>query len=519
MIPSLLPFARNQHPRPGRRPRRGALTGPEPLGERALPAVTSVTFDAPGGALVIRCDNAPDVVRVQQDAAGNILVNGVPARDATVANTTDISIYGNGGNDRLEVALPGYRGADLLDGSDGNDTLVGGNGRSQLRGGPNADDLTGGPGDDIIDGGGGVNRLIESGDVAFTLTDARLTGLGTDALAGVGRAHLTGGRGSHRYDASAFTGRADIDAGFGDDVVLGGRGDDTLFGGGGNDYVSGGGGADEAWGLGGNDWVIGGPGADTLYGNTGDDYLAGMEGDDVLDGGDDYDRIYDTGDNVTIDGRSMTIVRVTPGGTTAESDAHTGMEAGMLSPTGSTAVRFDGAAFGGPLDLRGTAASDTLVGGPGPDEIHGYGDDDLILGNAGDDWLVGDQGRDLLVGGSGADRLDGGPGEDVLIAGATAWDGGHNTGPWELGELFADWRRTDLDYEGRVADQVGGVGATRAALSPAGWSAGTLIHDSARDVLTGGRDLDVFFWVRGEDETDRNPLDVYVNPPEHWPGA
>lgn len=35
----------------------------------------------------------------------------------------------------------------------------------------------------------------------------------------------------------------------------------------------------------------------------------------------------------------------------------------------------------------------------------------------------------------------------------------------------------------------------------------------------GGGDLDVFLWSRGADGTDRNPLDVYVDPAEHWPGA
>ena len=110
---------------------------------------------------------------------------------------------------------------------------------------PVDDTLTGGLGNDVLNGGEGVDRVVESGDVNFTLTDTSLVGLGTDTLSSIELATLTGGASANTIDASAFSlGAVTLNGLAGNDQLLGGRGDDTIVGGAGNDMLVGGGGSD-----------------------------------------------------------------------------------------------------------------------------------------------------------------------------------------------------------------------------------------------------------------------------------
>src|SRR5204863_247018 len=83
--------------------------------------------------------------------------------------------------------------------------------------------LTGGLGDDTFTGGAGMDRLVEMGDVNFTLTNTSLTGLGADSLAAIERVSLTGGRGPNSIsaidwgDGIAMPTGVTIDGGPGDD--------------------------------------------------------------------------------------------------------------------------------------------------------------------------------------------------------------------------------------------------------------------------------------------------------------
>jgi hypothetical protein len=61
----------------------------------------------------------------------------------------------------------------------------------------------------------------------------------------------------------------------------------------------------------------------------------------------------------------------------------------------------------------GDDAAQTIVLGPGDDELHGGGGDDTIGSEGGDDRLFGNSGNDLLFGGAGADLLHGGADTDT----------------------------------------------------------------------------------------------------------
>ena len=101
-------------------------------------------------------------------------------------------------------------------------------------------------------------------------------------------ASIQAGEGNDRIVGGA--GDDVIDAGLGDDKVFGGRGDDIVAGAAGNDKLLGGDGNDELRGGEGNDRLAGNEDNDTLLGGAGNDRLAGNEGNDNLTGGDGRDR-------------------------------------------------------------------------------------------------------------------------------------------------------------------------------------------------------------------------------------
>ncbi len=137
-----------------------------------------------------------------------------------------------------------YTGVALLDGGGANDTLKGGTGADVLNGEAGDDVLTGGTGNDTLTGGDGTDQVAETADVNLTLTDTTLTGVGSDTLATIERAKLTGGNATNTLTATSFTGSAELNGAGGADTLLGGSGNDKLTGGAGIDSFDAGGGDD-----------------------------------------------------------------------------------------------------------------------------------------------------------------------------------------------------------------------------------------------------------------------------------
>ena len=207
--------------------------------------------------------------------------------------------------------------------------------------GSNFDDtISGNDGDDEIDGGLGTDLLVETSDVDFTLTDASLTGLGTDMLTSIELAQLTGGASDNTIDASAFNGQT---------TLFGLGGGDTLTGGTDSDSLSGGTGDDEINGGAGDDTLLNEIGNDLLNGDTGDDVIAAGTGDDVVMGGDDDDQITITyvGGNVTVDaGMGSDLVIVDDSGLglagSVDIDGGDGIDAFYAAPLLGGTLDFDG---------------------------------------------------------------------------------------------------------------------------------------------------------------------------------
>jgi Ca2+-binding RTX toxin-like protein len=302
----------------------------EALETRATPAVIASLSN---GTLSVFGDALDNNIVISRNAAGQILVNGgaVPVKGGitpTVANTSLISVFGQGGNDQISLsevngALPaaqlfggdgndvltGGSGADLLFGQAGNDTLLGKGGNDFLFGGADNDTLTGGDGDDQAFGEAGNDRMIwNPGDD----TDLNEGGAGTDTV------EVNGGNGAEAFTVTANGTRVrfdrvtpapfSIDIGTSENLVLnanggddtftagnglatliqitadGGTGNDTLTGGDGNDLLLGGDGNDVVTGGRGNDVALMGAGDDTFVWNPGDgnDTVEGQDGADAM---------------------------------------------------------------------------------------------------------------------------------------------------------------------------------------------------------------------------------------------
>lgn len=170
----------------------------------------------------------------------------------------------------------------------------------------------------------------------------------------------------------------DVDAGPGDDHLIGGSSRDMLYGAAGRDTLEGRGGSDS-------------------FGDP-----SGVEADAVL-GGDGLDYFYYVGREAPV---TVDLVNPSrPSGEAGENDSLASIEQAH-GGSGSDTMR---------------AGGDTgvvLVGGAGNDQLDGGFGRDVLYGDSGNDRLYGSHGKDRLVGGNGKDRLDGGCEADKLYGDA-----------------------------------------------------------------------------------------------------
>jgi Ca2+-binding RTX toxin-like protein len=273
----------------------------EALESRIMPAVTA-SFSPAAGLLTVFGDSLNNTITLSRNAAGQILVNNgavaVLGGTPTVANTAQMQVFGQAGNDTITLnqsngALPaaqlfggtgndtltGGAGADLLFGQAGNDTLLGQGGADLLFGGEGNDTLTGGDADDQVFGESGDDRMIwNPGDD----TDLNEGGSGSDTV------QVNGGNGAEVFTVTANGTRVrfdrldpapfSIDIGTSENLVLNANGGNDSFSATGNlaalisITVDGGTG---------NDTILGSNGIDVLRGGDGNDFIDGQQGNDV----------------------------------------------------------------------------------------------------------------------------------------------------------------------------------------------------------------------------------------------
>jgi Ca2+-binding RTX toxin-like protein len=286
-------------------------------------ANAAVTSSFSNGILTVFGDSLDNTIVVSRDASGKLLVNGgavavTGTSIPTVANTSLIQVFGQGGNDTITIneangALPaaflfggsnndtltGGSGADELFGQAGNDTLLGKGGRDLLFGGADNDTLTGGDADDQVFGESGNDRMVwNPGDD----TDLNEGGDGDDTV------QVNGGNGAEQFTTTTNGTRVrfdritpapfSLDIGTSENLTLNANGGDDSFSGGAlaapiKITVDGGAGNDTLNGSNGADVLLGGDGNDSVDGNFGNDVALLGAGDDTFqwDPGDGSDTV------------------------------------------------------------------------------------------------------------------------------------------------------------------------------------------------------------------------------------
>jgi Ca2+-binding RTX toxin-like protein len=329
----------------------------------------------------------------------------------------------------------------------------------------------------VIGGGGdgqfdtvAVNGTAAADSIVAKTVGAEtvVTGLAAElhvsgADAGLDQLQINGQAANDTIDASG------LDAGGMTLSVNAGAGDDTIIGSAGNDLINGGTGNDVAFMGAGNDTFVWNPGdaSDVVEGQDGNDTMLfnGANIAEKIDVSANGDRIRFTRDvaTVTMDLNDVETVAFNARGGSDLINVHdlSGTDATQLnidlagtpgSGVGDGAndiVNIEGTAGddvitlslqNGVLVVDGLAAQVVIQGFEAGDQIHilGLGGDDVIdatgvpgggaalvfdggegndilIGSDGNDSLFGSAGDDVLIGGLGQDLLDGGPGDNILI--------------------------------------------------------------------------------------------------------
>src|SRR5215475_9235921 len=141
---------------------------------------TTSSFLPGTGQLTVIGDAVGNSIVTSRDAAGRILINGGAVTTIggtpTVANTSLIQVFGQGGNDTLTISeVNGAMPAANMFGGDGNDTITGGSANDMLFGEAGNDRMIWNPGGgtDLMEGGDGADTAEingGNGSEVFSLT-------------------------------------------------------------------------------------------------------------------------------------------------------------------------------------------------------------------------------------------------------------------------------------------------------------------------------------------------------------
>lgn len=382
-------------------------------------------------------------------------------------STAAFRLRTHAGDDTVNVITSSLAARPMLQlGGDGNDVLVGAGGADTLNGGAGDDTLSGRLGSDSLNGGSGSNTLSESANVNFALTNTSLSGVGTDTLASLQIANLTGGTSANTFTVSGWTGIGNFVGGGGtsDAIVASKNTNFTLLASslqtsdGMNLALTGISKATLSGGVAANTFTIG-----AWLGTAA---LAGSAATDLLVVSRDVDMILSNGSLVSTGFGTITLNAV---------------ETANLTGGDSNNV------------LRASAFTAGVV------TLNGGGGDDVLIGGSKNDVLNGGGGRDILIGGVGADTLDGNADDDILIGGTSSLSGTVSA----LNAIRNEWTSGN-SYATRVANLTNGGGANGTTKL----NNSTVKNDSSIvDRLTGSSELDWFFQSASDVLVDFNAID------------
>ncbi len=359
-------------------------------------------------------DNDGDFDRIVYRGDEHIVIGGTNEDDHLVSGLGDDTVWGFGGNDRIEV---GY-GVDVAHGGDGDDIITnagtdigatdflhGEKGNDAIHGGPGLALIFGNEGNDFIitgpDGkeafGGTGNDFILGGDG----TDVLLGNEGDDWLEGGARFDGLAGENSELFFNSTIVGHDIMNGGGNDTDYDGESGDDIMFI---NEGIQ------RANGMAGFDWAIGKGFNQGIEINLGLPVFNAQEAFILRDRMDLVEGASGWKYNDTIIGRAFAlgaadggiivggVASALPGTyssiesfSNALLEKHVGLIAGLAELTAHRTrfdITFDGDGPGGKPAQVEQAVMDT---DNGEDILLGGGGSDTLMGLAGDDIISGDQ--------------------------------------------------------------------------------------------------------------------------------
>jgi len=317
-----------------------------------------------------------------------------------------------------------------------------------------------------------------------------------------------------------------IDAGGGDDVVLGGAGVEWVYGGAGADVI---------YGNGGDDRIVAGAGVDTVYGGAGMDSVYGDDlADRIVD--DDYETVLaapapaqsapepeadwvwtgvsqtvqvdvlgnDHDPNEDLDPFTLQVTKAPESGAaTIARDSGGGPVVEFSAPSSGGFVSFSYEV----CDSLGRCASAdvTVMVGTAECTIVGTARRDRLVGTSGDDVICGLGGRDVIRGLGGDDVIVGGGGDDTIRRGDALYGGNDDDTIW--GGFGDDTVRggegDDTIWAGPGDDTVDGLNGSDTIWGGPGNDA--LRGDSGADMLWGGPGDDTLDGNKGADHLDGGP--------------
>jgi Ca2+-binding RTX toxin-like protein len=471
----------------------------------SIQALTGV-FTPGSGTLSVFGDALNNTINVSRNAAGQILINGgaVPVQGgtATVANTTLIQVFGQGGNDIITLdqangALPranlfGGTGNDTLTGGAGSDMLFGQSGNDTLRGQGGTDFLFGGSEDDVLIGGDADDQMFgESGNDRFIWNPGDDTDL-MEGGAGIDTVEVNGGGGTEIFTLTANGTRVrfdrldpapfSLDIGTTEKLELRMNGGDDSFSATGNlaalIQITVDGGA-------GNDTILGSNGADLLLGGTGNDFIDGQQGNDVafLGAGEDTFQ-WDPGDGSDVvegqDGTDKLLFNGSAGNEIFTASANGGRVL-FTRNLGNIVMDLDDVER---IDLNALGGTDTVI-------VNDLSGTDVVEVNVN---LAG------TIGGTAGDGA-----ADVVIANATNGDDIIDVvGAGSSVSVLGLAARTNIaNSEGAndslLINALGGDDSITATTLPAGIIKLTIDGGAGNDTILGSQGADVFLGGDGND--------------------
>nr|WP_281502775.1 hypothetical protein [Aliiroseovarius sp. F47248L] len=389
--------------------------------------------------------------------------------------------------DQSANVIMGGAGSDIIEGFGGQDVLRGGLGSDQLFGGDDNDNLFGGMGDDVLEGGAGAD-LLDGGEGQDTADYRRAsTGLGVNLQANSATGSAAG---------DSFLSIENFFGSNHDDEIIGNNEVNHLFGEDGNDTIDGGGGNDLIRGGAGDDVIIGGTGQNLLYGDDGDDLFYSSDCRSLFDGGDGLDTISYASETW----RVYVNLASGKGGYSAAGHSYRSIETVIGGPGNDQVI--------------GSLSADTIIGDGGNDILKGFWGNDTLYGDSGYDYLLGGAGHDVLFGGdssdtllgqSGNDTLDGGPGGDRLDGGA-GWDTlSYASFTQAVGVDIATNRTWGAAHSDKISSFESIIGSSSGDQLFGNGASNTIYGGDGNDLLNGRGGNDALFGQGGDDRMIAGP--------------